>query len=277
MPKASVNGIQIRYEVYGEGPPVMLIAGTAQPLSTYELSPVPLLKDDCQVVVFDHCGVGLSDARPGKYTTRMFAEDAAGVLDHLGMSGVHLLGHSMGGRVLQWLALDRPDLVRSLVFAATGPGSLRPSEAREPGVPLKMALRLAEKGWHAYRYDAFVTNFFTRKFAEDSPERVNELVGAFWAGPAPTLENALKHVGARQGHETVEYISRITQPALVIDGELDFGWEEGSGSGHVEQSKWMHEHLPHSEFTLIPEASHGFFWQAPAASVAALKEFWSRH
>ena len=255
----------------------MLIAGTAQPLSTYELSPVPLLKEKYQVVVFDHCGVGRSDSRPDPYSIKMFADDAAGVLDHLGLSGVHLVGHSMGGRVLQRLALDRPELVRSLVFAATGPGGMRPSGGGKGGIPMKVALRLAEKGWHAYRYDAFVTNFFTEKFAREFPERVNQLVGAFWAGPSPSLENHLKHVIARQGHNTRDEVPRIIQPALVLDGELDYGWEEGSAAGHVEQSKWMHEHLPDSEFVLIPETSHGFFWQAPEAAVSALDDFWRRH
>jgi len=267
----------MRYEVHGEGPPVMLIAGTAQPGTTFELSPVPLLKDEYQVIVFDHCGLGLTDSRPGPYSTPMFADDAAGLLDHLGLKQVHLVGHSMGGRVLQWLALERPDLARSLVFAATGPGIIKAGEKRERGIPLKMAQRLGEIGWHAYRYEAFVTNFFTQAFVEASPNRVNQLVGAYWAGPAPTLENALKHVAARQGHEAAEHISRIQQPALVMDGDMDHGWEDHGGSGHVEQSRWMHDNLAKSEFKLLPGVSHGFFWQAPEDSVAVMKDFWERH
>jgi pimeloyl-ACP methyl ester carboxylesterase len=259
-----------------DGPPVALIAGTAQPRTTFELSPVPLLRDEYQVLVFDHCGVGLSDSRQEDYSTRMFAEDAAGLLDHLGWKEAHLLGHSMGGRVLQWLALDRPDLVRSLVFAATGPGVVRPEAEYERGIPLKMAQRLGEIGWHAYRYEAFVTNFFTEQFAEEHPERINELVGAFWAGPAPSLEDALKHVAGRQRHQAAEHIHEIAQPALVVDGELDKGWGH-TGTSHVEQSEWMHANLPNSEFHLIPDVSHGFFWQAPEASVSVLKDFWRRH
>lgn len=277
MPFAKVNGIRMRYDVYGDGPPVMLIAGTAQPRTTFELSPMPLLKDEFKVIVFDHCGVGLSDSRPGDYSTEMFAEDAAGLLDHLQLTKVHLLGHSMGGRVLQWLALKRPDLVRSLVFAATGPGTIDPAKPRVQGVPLKMARRLAEIGWPAYRHEAFNTNFFTEQFAHEYPERVNELVGAFWSGPAPSIENMLKHVVGRQKHDTSTLVSGITHPALVIDGDMDHGWEDSGHGGHVEQSHWMHEHLPQSEFKLIPGVSHGFFWQAPAESVAILKEFWARN
>ncbi len=55
-----------------------------------------------------------------KYSTDMFAADAAAVLDHLDIDGVVVCGHSMGGRVAQLLALDYPDKVSTLILASSG-------------------------------------------------------------------------------------------------------------------------------------------------------------
>ncbi len=55
----------------------------------------------------------------------MFAQDAANLLDAIGVKEpVHIIGHSMGGRVCQWLAIDHPRKVRSMIHAASGSGSM---------------------------------------------------------------------------------------------------------------------------------------------------------
>ena len=73
-----------------------------------------------QVLIYDHRGLGRSDKPDMHYTTRMFAKDRVGLMDALGIKKAHLMGHSMGARVCQWIALDYPDKVRSLVLS--GPG-----------------------------------------------------------------------------------------------------------------------------------------------------------
>ena len=68
-------------------------------------------------------------------------------MDRLGLAAAHVVGHSMGGRVAQWMALDRPDRIRSLVLAATGPGQFRDDRPVTRGIPVHAAKELIEKGY----------------------------------------------------------------------------------------------------------------------------------
>jgi 3-oxoadipate enol-lactonase len=71
------------------------------------------------VIVFDLRGGGRSDKPPGPYTIEQMADDAAGLLDVLGIGRTVVVGYSMGGRVALSLALDHSTRVRRLVLAAT--------------------------------------------------------------------------------------------------------------------------------------------------------------
>ena len=82
-----------------------------------------LLSRYYRVIRFDHRGIGRSGkGEADRYTTRLFAEDAAAVLTAAGADLAHVYGHSMGGRVGQWLAIDYPQKVRTLILAATSGG-----------------------------------------------------------------------------------------------------------------------------------------------------------
>lgn len=72
-----------------------------------------------QVIVFDPRGAGRSDKLPGPYTIEQMADDAAGLLDLLGIERVVVVGYFMGGRIALSLALDHPARVGRLVLAAT--------------------------------------------------------------------------------------------------------------------------------------------------------------
>ncbi len=74
------------------------------------------------------------------YATRQFASDALGLLASIDAGPAHVIGHSMGGRVAQWMALDGPEQVQSLVLAASGPGQIRDDWPLMRGIPLKTAI-----------------------------------------------------------------------------------------------------------------------------------------
>lgn len=117
----------------------------------------------------------------------------------------------MGGRVAQWLALDAPGRVRSLILAASGPGQFESAHRQTQGIPVSTALGLIELGYERYMRDVITRSFFTLAFASAQPERVEWLIRAFW-NARPTLEDYLKHVAARQEHRTTDRLQEITQP-----------------------------------------------------------------
>ncbi len=119
MAYAIINGIRMHYEVVGAGAPVLLIAGLSMPGAV--LAPqVKGLAPHFQVITLDNRGVGETDLPPEPvYTMAQMADDAAALLRQLKIARAHVLGISMGGTIAQELALRHPQLVRSLVLAAT--------------------------------------------------------------------------------------------------------------------------------------------------------------
>ena len=273
MPRARLTDIELAYETRGNGPLVLFIAGTGYPGATWLPEIVERLAGDYTVVTFDHRGTGKTPGTPGMYATRQFASDALGLLAAIDAGPAHVIGHSMGGRVAQWIALDGPERVRSLVLAASGPGQIRGDWPLMRGIPLKTVLSLVEHGYEEHMRKAIRGSFFTPEFASARPEVVQTLVTAFWEN-RPSLEDYLKHVIARQQHQTTEMLDRLSMPALVLIGDRDTGLG-GTGS-HVEQSEYLADHLPDAELRVIPDTAHGYFWQKPEETMRAIGEFLAR-
>ena len=121
MPKIKTNNIELYYEVYGAGQPLVLISGLGYPLWQWHKM-VPFLAEHFQVITFDNRGVGQSDKPAGPYTAQMLATDTAGLLDALGIEKAIIAGHSMGGFVAQAMALDFPQKVAKLILCSTNFG-----------------------------------------------------------------------------------------------------------------------------------------------------------
>ncbi|MEO6351105.1 MAG: alpha/beta hydrolase [Candidatus Limnocylindrales bacterium] len=263
--------VAVAYRTSGTGLPLMLIAGTGYAGDTWRLPDLMTQLESARTVItFDHRGTGQTPGAPGEYSTRLFAADAARLIDELGTGPVDAIGHSMGGRVLQWLLLDRPDLVRKAVMAATGPGQFDPSRPVTRGIPLKSALTIAEDGFEAYIRFQIGSTFFTPEFRAAHPDRVEWLIHAYLE-TRPSLEDYFKHVIARQGHETTDRLVAIAHPCLVLVGDRDT--HPGGTGSHWEQSRYLAEHVPNATFKSVPDCAHGYFWQAPEESARIVLEW----
>ena len=198
----------------------MLVAGTGYPGATWPSEFLRPLLTRHAVLTFDHRGTGATPASPERYSTRLFAQDALGLMDALRLPAAHVLGHSMGGRVAQWMALDRPERLRTLILAASGPGQFRDDRPVTRGIPVHAAKEMIELGYERYMRQHIRDTFFTPEFAAAHPDRVAWLHDTFWAH-RPDLENYLRHVLARQEHQTADRLSEIRMPTLVMIGERD--------------------------------------------------------
>jgi pimeloyl-ACP methyl ester carboxylesterase len=274
MPLIDIPGGPIAYELRGTGEPLVLIAGTGYPGATWSDEVVDALAERHAVLTFDHRGTGDTPAGEDRYSTRGFGADAIALLDALELPAAHVVGHSMGGRVAQWMALDHPDRVRSLILAATGPGQFRDDRPVTRGIPVHTALDLIERGYADYMTDHIAKTFFTPEFVESSPETVDWLVRAFW-DHRPTLEEYLRHIVARQEHQTADRLADITMATLILVGDRD---THVAGTGvHRDQSGYLVDHISGSELVVIPGVAHGYFWQAPAETVRILLDWTARH
>jgi pimeloyl-ACP methyl ester carboxylesterase len=273
MSTVDVGGVPFACQVHGEGPPLLLVAGTGYPGATWRLPHfLDALSRHHLVITYDHRGTGRTPGSDDPYHTRGFAADAAAILRALDVGPAHVVGHSMGGRVAQWLALDTPDLVRSLVLAASGPGGAgNPGQPR--GLPLPAVTAMVEHGYRGYMEQHIRSTFFTESFAVRSPERVAWLVEAFWHR-RPDVRNYLKHIEARQNHDTSDRLRDISVPTLVLVGDADV--RRGPTGSHFDQSLHLSRHIRGAALEVLPDLSHGIFWQAPDDVVAAVTRWTER-
>lgn len=92
MPRMPANGIHIEYDLDGQGPPLVLIAGLGYERWLWHRL-LPGLSQQFQVLTYDNRGVGGSDVTLGPYTAKLLADDLAGLLAGLGIEQTAVMGH----------------------------------------------------------------------------------------------------------------------------------------------------------------------------------------
>ena len=153
MSTARNGAVEIYYEHFGDpdAPTLLLVNGLGSQCLNYDVEWCQLFCDeDFHVVRFDNRDVGLSTkAEDTEYTLVDMADDAVAVLDAVGVEKAHVMGCSMGGMIVQRLALDHPDRLLSMtsVMSRTGEAGYGESSRRSAGVPPGTAGTLA-RGLH---------------------------------------------------------------------------------------------------------------------------------
>lgn len=108
----------MNYLELGEGYPVVLIHGMGSDHTVWE-SLIPLLKVDYRTIAMDLRGHGQSSKTPGHYSIELFAHDIYLFLESLNIVQAHFIGHSMGGVILQELAVKHPEKFKSLTLISS--------------------------------------------------------------------------------------------------------------------------------------------------------------
>jgi pimeloyl-ACP methyl ester carboxylesterase len=260
MPFAQApDGIRLYYETLGSGEPLLLVAGRHNDHFLWNY-----VREDFsahyQVIVYDQRGTGQSDKpEHPPYSTRMFAQDAVAILDHLGVSRAHAYGASMGGLVCQWIALDHADRLGALVLGCTTPGRShrieRPPEVaalinqKDPN-PLKTLALLYSPWWLVLHLD------YLRQWGESTT-------------PVPPYVEAM-HTQASESHDTWDALPGIHASTLVIHGTKD-------KVSPVQNAHLLAERIPDAELYLVKGGRHIFFVEYRKESSRVVNDFLSRH
>ncbi|MBB6673806.1 alpha/beta hydrolase [Cohnella nanjingensis] len=115
----SVNGLNMYYEIYGTGQPLVLLHGAYSSINTTFGKLIPILARTRQVIAVDLQGHGRTADidRPLSYV--QMADDTAALLREIGIANADIFGYSMGGTTALQIAIRHPELVRKLVLAST--------------------------------------------------------------------------------------------------------------------------------------------------------------
>ena len=169
MPSLQLKDTELYYEVHGRGQPIVFLSETACDGEVWKIYQVEEFSRDHQVILHDYRGTGRSGKPSIDYSTKMFCDDAAALMDHLGAQRAIVIGHSMGGRIAQLLALNYPEKVDKLILASTGAAF-----PATKGLPLKICQEMIEWGYEKYVRDHSILVGFTDEFAKRYPERVEK-------------------------------------------------------------------------------------------------------
>jgi 3-oxoadipate enol-lactonase len=213
MPKLHVHDIDLYYEVTGKGQPLVLIHGLGSSTRDWERQ-TPVFAERYQVIAFDVRGHGQSSKPPGPYSIAQFAGDTAELLKALNIGPAHVVGISMGGMIAFQLAVDAPQLVKSLVIVNSGPELV----ARTFGEKLSFWQRIA-----------IVQLVGMRKMGEVLSQRLlpkpeqAELRQEFIKRWAENDRRAyLDAMRALMGWSVADQLGAIDCPTLVISADQDY-------------------------------------------------------
>lgn len=120
---AQVGDQRIAWYERGNGPPLVLAIGTGSTMAEWDPALLALLARHHRLILYDYPGVGRSSRLPDARTSfAALADTTAAFMEAIGVPQADVLGWSMGGFVMQQLAIRHPDAVRRLILAGTNPG-----------------------------------------------------------------------------------------------------------------------------------------------------------
>ena len=249
MPKLNRDGVQIYYEVHGEGPEVILLSHGYSSTSGMWKGQVEPLSKTHKLVTWDMRGHGQSDYPDdqGAYSEAATVADMAALLDAVGAKTAIIGGLSLGGYMS--LAFNRvhPDRVAALLIFDTGPG-YRNDEAREGWN--KTSLARAER----FERDGLAT------LGNASAE-----VRIVTHRSADGLAKAARGMLTQKTPDVINSLPTIAVPALVVVGAND--------TPFLAASDYMAAKIPGARKVVIEGAGHAANIDQPAAFNAAVVEF----
>jgi pimeloyl-ACP methyl ester carboxylesterase len=266
----AADGVSYAYRRFGDAGsdalPLVLFQHFRGNLDNWDPALVDAIAARREVILFDNAGVGGSTGTTPRSVTEM-AHGALAFIDALGLRRIDGLGFSLGGYVLQELALIRPRLVRRLVLAGTGPqggesmhgfapGIHENATADEPGPENLLALFFERTSTSVVKGQEFVQRIFTRADDRDAPTtlatrdaQLDALTA--WGIPDPGR---------------LQRLSGITRPVLVANGDNDL-------MVPTRNSHLLARHLPESQLRIYPDAGHGFLFQYAAEFAVDVNAF----
>lgn len=267
MPILQLDGVDLYYEVHGEGRPFLFNAATCTWGEVWRPFQVPEFARDHRVIIFDQRGTGRSTTLKPDFTTARLAMDAAALLGHLDARDAIVLGHSNGGRIAQLLALDHSERVGALILASSGGSPPRPIT----GVPIDMCVELVEKGYRRQIEESSLDTGFTAAFRTAHPDKVAEFL-AIKMRDMPPLRTYLGHVVGKDGFATGDRLKSLKCPTLVMIGD-DEDHSAGSGATHLAYAKSLARDIPNARLVVLEGEAHYYFHSAPEMTHRVIREF----
>jgi 3-oxoadipate enol-lactonase len=253
---ALVNGINLCYDIHGDGAPVLLIHGFGSKKESWIAQRDPLAQH-FKVIRLDNRGAGKSDRPDCAYTMELFADDINSFLDFLEIDKVYIIGWSLGGMIVQNMVLKYPHRIRKMVLINTNYGTPDESGAEMYKNMRLNSLKLMKEDPVKAFWQSTRTRFHLkfRKQMEAEPTKkwyglwsVDDLIQNDITDP-PTERDIIMQSEAIATHNTLERLNEIKNETLLITSSHDRIMP-------VSVMEEMHEKIPNSTLKIIDKAGH---------------------
>jgi pimeloyl-ACP methyl ester carboxylesterase len=204
--KLQVDGTQIAYRRIGHGRPLVVLNGFAATSEDWDPSFIDRLASSNQLILLDNRGIGRSTDNGQPFDIAQLADDAARVIEILGIERTSLLGWSMGGFIAQTLALQHPGRINKLILLSTDPGGADADRASAAvwsqlvdmsGTPQEQARRLLSLVFPSDVAESIYCEFgdiVAAARAQLSPDLVNRQAAAMDAWHSTGVGNRLREM-----------------------------------------------------------------------------------
>ena len=267
-----VRGAKLWYQISGQGAPLLQIHGSG--FGHFNFGPAtPLLSKDFRCIDYDQRGYGQSEKPEQHYDIEVWADDAAGMLDELGISKAHIHGTSMGGMVAIVIAGKYPERVQSVVINCAA-------------AKLGYSGQLVFRNWiDLIRLEGCGSRTLAELIAWQCLSRAYMETPEGRAG-VDVIQQILRDANedrvmiaacqAMIDMDLRDWVGKITSPALVLGGDEDVmtPWEQGpNGAGQ----QWIADHLPNGEVYVVKGSNHSTVFDGTAEHCRAVADFFGRH
>ena len=253
MPKVKLSKIEMNYEISGEGPPLVFMPGLYSSAVTSGLNALRPYFDKSdkhyRIIIADSRGCGLSSKVDFDFSTEDMAEDWNELLEALKVKEAFIVGSSMGSMIAQYLAINHPDKVKSLVLVD--------SIARASKYLVK-TLDFWCLVLERFDYDDFskLVNLMCLPWTlyeqyYDQIDQLEKLAKEMLGNLPPFDHTAYKRqCKAIAMHDCMDKIHRVTAPTLVVSGDNDL-------ICHAPLAEAMARMIPKAKFALVKDSGHG--------------------
>lgn len=255
--RVNINGVDIAYRFDGPAQGRVVLLSNSL-MSTYDMWDwtVPALADRYRVLRYDTRGHGRSGTTPGPYTIEMLGDDAAGLLDALGIDAAHVVGLSMGGMIGQQLGARYPQKVLSLALCDS-------ASEMPPRSMWEERLAIARRQGIEGLVDGTIKRWFTEPFIRRAPGDI-EKVRAFILGTGVDGYSACASAVRDMAQTTL--LLKIKASTLVMTGRQD-------PACTVDQATVLHRMIDGSQLVILEDAAHLSNIEQPQAFNRALRDF----
>jgi pimeloyl-ACP methyl ester carboxylesterase len=266
MPKVQVNGLTMNYHQEGSGEPLILIPYLAADYACYAFQVAEYAKHFTCISV-DLRGAGETDKPEGTYSTELFADDVAALMQALGIEQAHISGLSLGATTGMWLAAKYPDRVKSLSLHSSWPKT-------DP------FLKSAVESWQVMAQglgsvpemviQGIFLWCFTPELYASRPDYIGALADFVKGRPVQPLDAFMRQSNAVIAHDAESQLGKIKAPTQITFGRYDM----------VTSTRFaepLQQSIQQSELVIFEGCSHAPIYEKVDEFNQTTLEFLKRH